>query len=33
MAWYSILPADFFYVESWAARVFVRLLRVHSHPT
>lgn len=24
MAWYSILPPDLIYVESWAARIFVR---------
>lgn len=25
MTWYSILPPDLIYVESWAARIFVRL--------
>ncbi|PKX92189.1 uncharacterized protein P174DRAFT_453415 [Aspergillus novofumigatus IBT 16806] len=25
MAWYSILPPDLIYVESWAARIFVFL--------
>lgn len=25
MAWYSILPPDLTYLETWAARIFVRL--------
>lgn len=31
MAWYSILPADLTYLETWAARIFVRYYQPPAH--